>query len=414
MAFPVPSEAFAAVEINGLIRQGVDVQVKALRSRRSDYDRVSQQQKTAWIPVSHANIHSAVRGFAELLCRPLVAVRLLTYLMAAIWRRPLVLAGCLWWSLRCFELLAEIRCKRPGIVHLYWGHVPAVLGWLILETLPNQKLTTSLSAYDIEMALPISFEVARRANGVRTWSPSNIAALTDQGVPLSNVEMIYQGIDLERFNSTQRTETRKTPGLFTIASRLIPEKGVAEAIRIIAQLSQMGLDVRLQIFGDGPQQSSLEQLATTLGVADRISFCGHVDHAVLARGLAASEFFILHSTHVAERMPNALKEAIASGCYCFTTPTPDVEQLIVDDHLGEILPACNVESGRVDIWVDAIASRIENRSLVDDGDKNLRHQVLRQFDQKHTSHKLAEWWGISPRRCQSTTPRSPRFEIVAQ
>ena len=147
------------------------------------------------------------------------------------------------------------------VVHLYWGHVPAILGWLILETLPEQRLTTSLSAYDIEMAIPLSFEVAQRCNAIRTWSPGNVEKLQQNGIAGSSIEVIHQGIELEHFGKHLNEQRPKVPGRVAAASRLIEEKGVAEAIEIIAQVSKQYPTIHLQVFGEGPPKSDV----TTIG-----------------------------------------------------------------------------------------------------------------------------------------------------
>lgn len=411
MAFPVPSEAFASVEILELKNQGVDVKIKTLRFRRGDHDPISEQQSIGEeVDVSHSSGTSVIRGVLGALRSPWVATRLIAKLFGSLWQRPAVLVACLWWSLRCFVLLENIRRQRPDVVHLYWGHAPAILGWLILETLPEQKLTTSLSAYDLELNLPISFEVARRCNGVRTWSPSNREAMIAGGIPEDQICVVYQGINQGLF---MNAAAPKVPGRMAVAARLIPEKGVAQSIEIAARVRQHYPEAHLFIYGDGPQREALEDQAAQGAkqfssprqppeTPPLVTFAGHVDQRALALGMQHAEFFVLPSTHHAERLPNVIKEAIAAGCFVITTPTPDIEKLIADETIGAILPASEIES-----WVQAIVNQLIRHSMIKAPHLGVRHNVLKSFDVKTTAGEMIAWWGLRMGETVKNNPGSP-------
>lgn len=394
MAFPVPSEAFASVEIRELRRQGIDVQVKTLRQRRQDHGTVSRQQRTEGVDVCHATWFAFISGLVGWLRNPLVALRLYCKLFQTLWHRPKVLAGCLWWSFRCFELLAQVRKHHPEVVHLYWGHVPAIVGWLILERLPEQRLTTSLSAYDIEMAIPLSFEVARRCNAIRTWSPSSVPVLQRHGVALNNAEVVHQGIDVRVFEELGDQTHGKIPGRLAVAGRLIPEKGVAEVIRILAEVSKHQSAVRLDVYGDGPERANLEWLIDELDVGNRVTLHGHVDQRTLYRALRQAEGFFLHSIHSAERLPNVVKEAIAAGCWVLTTQTPDIERIITCHANGEILPVV----GQLSIWRDAVLARLDQTIAVaessSESDGTGLPQLPSEFDVCEVATHLMRMWEL--------------------
>ncbi|MCP4885154.1 MAG: glycosyltransferase [Planctomycetaceae bacterium] len=386
MAFPVPSEAFASVEILELKNQGVDVKVKTLRFRRHDHNAVTEQQSTDDVEVSHSSGASVLRGAFRALQRPWLATRLVAKLVGSLWQRPTILVACLWWSLRCFDLLGDTRLQNPDVVHLYWGHAPAILGWLILETLPAQKLTTSLSAYDLELNLPISYEVARRCDGVRTWSPSNVKTIIVRGIPVDRIRVVYQGIKNVFFTDATAS---KIPGRIAVAARLIPEKGVAQAIEIVARLRQRFPEAHLVIYGDGPQRQTLDTLVERDERSPVVTFAGHVAQRLLAKELQRAEFFLLPSTHHAERLPNVIKEALAAGCYILTTPTPDIECLIVNKTVGAIFPASETES-----WVQTIANQMDRRSVDAHACRDTRRSVLVSFDIEATARELLAWWGM--------------------
>ena len=97
--------------------------------------------------------------------------------------------------------------------------------------------------------------------------------------------------------------------------------------------------------------------------------------------------------HRGERLPNVIKEAIAASCYCLTTPTPDIDELITDASIGQVLPAKKLEA-----WVGALLTFFER---VDIGEGEVaRQHVLRQFDIVDTASVYA-LGGNSPTRQES-------------
>jgi glycosyltransferase involved in cell wall biosynthesis len=126
-----------------------------------------------------------------------------------------------------------------------------------------------------------------------------------------------------------------------VAARLYPVKGVALTLHALPLLVARGLEVRLEIAGDGPERERLEALARRLGVAERVCFHGAVRdmrefyskvdcmvHAPLteAFGLVAVEA-AAHGCPVIAAAIDGLPEAVADGvtghCVAPTLPLAD-------------------------------------------------------------------------------------------
>jgi glycosyltransferase involved in cell wall biosynthesis len=108
----------------------------------------------------------------------------------------------------------------------------------------------------------------------------------------------------------QRTRVRNPgdPPVAMFAGRLVPHKGVALAIRVIAHLPGW----RLLVAGDGTDGPRLRALAGDLGVSNRVDFYGWVDReAVLAMMRDEADVFIIPSLH--EEGGWAVGEALAAG-----------------------------------------------------------------------------------------------------
>jgi glycosyltransferase involved in cell wall biosynthesis len=93
--------------------------------------------------------------------------------------------------------------------------------------------------------------------------------------------------------------------------------------------------------GDGPERRHLEDLARTLGLGDHMTFAGHVPHTRVLDEMASAELVLLPSSSFGERLPNALKEAMASRCVVITSPTPGIAELVENGGNGFIHEAAD-------------------------------------------------------------------------
>ena len=89
----------------------------------------------------------------------------------------------------------------------------------------------------------------------------------------ASVRVVGNGVSLARIESTPPSEDRCD---VIFVGRLIEDKQVDLLVRAVAQLGDVAPSLSCRIVGDGPQRSSLEALARSLGVADRVQFSGSV------------------------------------------------------------------------------------------------------------------------------------------
>ena len=119
------------------------------------------------------------------------------------------------------------------------------------------------------------------------------------------LEIIPNGVDIQRFTG----EPVPHAGTVLItSSRLVHKNAIDTIIRALALLSQ---EVSLVVAGSGPDGHSLKQLAHERGVAERVVWKGHVDHAQLPALLHGADIFIRPSR--SEGMGNSFIEAMAAG-----------------------------------------------------------------------------------------------------
>ncbi len=90
------------------------------------------------------------------------------------------------------------------------------------------------------------------------------------------VELVPCGIDVGRVRAAaaRRSTSGEPPLVF--AGRLIAHKRLELLLAALRHLDDAPPGLLLTVFGDGPARPALEAMAAQLGVADRISFRGHV------------------------------------------------------------------------------------------------------------------------------------------
>jgi glycosyltransferase involved in cell wall biosynthesis len=115
----------------------------------------------------------------------------------------------------------------------------------------------------------------RSAAGAYTCNAEAGRILRRKGLG-GELELLPLGVDTDRFRPAERPPPvdRLRVGF---VGRLIPLKGVDVLLRAVALDDRLDLDV----YGGGPDEAVLRELAARSGLTDRVTFHGHVDEAAL-------------------------------------------------------------------------------------------------------------------------------------
>jgi glycosyltransferase involved in cell wall biosynthesis len=176
-----------------------------------------------------------------------------------------------------------------------------------------------------------------RRNQYVTVSLPSARDLTDLGVNPGHIAVVRNGLD-EAPARTLTVPRSATPRV-AVLSRLVPHKQIEDALDAIAELRPRIPDVHLDILGGGWWEQRLVDHAALLGIADAVTFHGHVDndtkHDVLQRcwvhvlpsrkegwGLAVTEAAQHSVPTIGYRSSGGLTDSIVDG----------VTGLLVDDH----------------------------------------------------------------------------------
>ncbi|WP_462321127.1 type I-G CRISPR-associated protein Csb2 [Halochromatium sp.] len=124
------------------------------------------------------------------------------------------------------------------------------------------------------------------------------------------------------------------------AGRLTRQKGFDTLIQAFARVEHQPRP-RLLILGEGPERHHLLQLASQLGVAERVALPGFVPNA--RTQMAAAAVFVLSS--VWEGFGNVLVEAMAAGTPVVATDCPSgPREILADGEFGPLTPIGDVDA----------------------------------------------------------------------
>lgn len=107
-------------------------------------------------------------------------------------------------------------------------------------------------------------------------------------------------------------------------------KAVDTAIRAMARVKDESL--RLSVIGYGPQLKEMKSLSKSLGVADRVEFCGHMSREQIMGKMSTARMLTILSRM--DTSPNVLSEAHAAGLPVIGTRTGGIPDMIDDGQDG--------------------------------------------------------------------------------
>ncbi len=183
---------------------------------------------------------------------------------------------------------------------------------------------------------------AHRASGIITVCRALKEALVEMGVREEKIMPLRNGVDLQRFFPVDRADGRSRLGLTrkTLLSvgHLIERKGHHIAIAALAELP----DVDLLIAGDGEEKASLETLAASLGLADRVRFLGAIGQEQLRNYYGAVDALVLASSR--EGWANVLLESMACGTPVIATNVWGTPEVVAAPEAGVLMEERNPQA----------------------------------------------------------------------
>jgi len=188
------------------------------------------------------------------------------------------------------------------------------------------------------------------------------------------IRVVYNGFDTRRIDRQFPEGAPRKPEGFTVTSMgiLTRRKGFDFLMRGFARFVELtGADeARLVIIGGGPEKTALLQLASELGIRDRVRLTGFMENPLPE--LAASHVFAMVSKN--EGIANALLEGMYLGNAPVSTRAGGAEEALADGIDGFL-----VDYGDVERLAATLAMLHGNPALRESVSLKARERVTRQF-----------------------------------
>lgn len=187
-------------------------------------------------------------------------------------------------------------------------------------------------------------EVAVAADHVVVLSEVMRADLVERGIAADRITVVPNAVDAGLLESVSTPQQgRRALGLpeegrwVGTVSSLVDYEGLDVLLHAVRILRDQGLDVRCAIAGDGVSRPSLQQLVTTLGLAEVVVLPGRVSRADAARWHRALDVFVVprRDTPVC-RTVTPLKpiEAMAAGRPVVASDLPALAEIVAGPGSG--------------------------------------------------------------------------------
>jgi glycosyltransferase involved in cell wall biosynthesis len=242
-------------------------------------------------------------------------------------------------------------------------------------------------ANDLYRSPALFEEKVRDAEFVVTISEYDKRYIRERVTAPARIEVVHHGIDLDQF------EPRDVGGdgnrRVTCVASFTPKKGHRDLLQAFASLLPDFPDLELELVGDGEERDRIEAQIESLGIADRVKLPGWLPPDQVHDRLAGTEVFALPSIPLAsgrmDGIPNALKEAMASGVPVVSTPLSGIPELVKDGVNGLLVPP-----GDWQALAGAMRRLLEDQEFARRLAERGREHVLEQFDLDVEANKLGD------------------------
>ncbi|MDM5356491.1 glycosyltransferase [Peribacillus sp. ACCC06369] len=169
--------------------------------------------------------------------------------------------------------------------------------------------------------------------------------LRSLGIPAKNMHVLYGGIELDLFPYSNRTLPIEGEIRVLSVGRLVDKKGFFTLIKAFKRIYSQYPNARLHIIGAGEDEKKIKSTIAEYNLNDVVILRGAMDSKQVSNELKKAHIFCLASQTAKsgdiEGIPNALKEAMASGLPVVSTQHAGIPELIEHQRTGYLAPEKN-------------------------------------------------------------------------
>jgi len=249
------------------------------------------------------------------------------------------------------------------------------------------KIFLKFHGSDVELLETANFalrflirSLIKNADGIGLLSSEEKRGFVDAGFAEEKFFVVKNALTIfpqKSFPPVENFSAEKNFRLLFV-SRLIPTKGLLETIFAVSILREKGLEVVLDVLGDGETRRIAEDLAKTLEISEFVNFHGHIAEETVQEFYRKSNLLVFPTFHI-EGFPMVIFNALQFGLPIVTTKIRAAADYLKD---GENCLFCEAKNAQS--VAEKIAEILQNTDLRERMSENNR-ALAREF----TAEKIA-------------------------
>lgn len=262
------------------------------------------------------------------------------------------------------DLVKMLRRKKFDVVHTHLIQA-TIAGQFAARFAKNSKQILTRHYTDDALTnsayvLLLERRAMKMADKLTAVSKAVRADMLKAGIEDAKIELIYNGVDLEKFDGKLRERGDEVlpfeSGDYIIGNigNFWTRKGQADLIRALPKILAQCPKVKLVFIGEETKETDLKKLAAELKISEKIFFAGFRENVV-----ALLKKFDLY-VHPSRQEPFgiAVLEAMATGKCVVATDVGGVPEIVVEGKTGYLVPSKNPAR-----LVETIVSAINRKTL---------------------------------------------------
>jgi len=243
-----------------------------------------------------------------------------------------------------WQLIRLIQRTKPDIVHT-WILQMDILGGMAARLTRTPWIfrePSSAAAYSMSWKHRLRVLIGRGANAIVSNSLGGDEYWKAQ-LPHSCHYIIYNGLPVHEID---KAVAALPPGLAKLelpivlfVGRIVVSKNMINILKALSSTKQQ-YPLLFVICGDGPQRPELETLVRKFGLSSNVHFTGYLVPTMVWALMKKATVFISLSAY--EGCPNAVMEAMASGCPLILSDIP-AHREILDENSALFVDPLNLQ-----------------------------------------------------------------------
>ena len=240
------------------------------------------------------------------------------------------------------DLAGTIRRCQPAVLHAHFG--PIGVRALAVARALNVPLVVSFYGFDVGLAAKPDMRRSYEALFRFAWITAEGPSLATRLKRLGALRVFLLPLALPDWCLGEPKTRGHSADLSLLqVCRLVPKKGVDTAIQSVARARNLGVPVRLEIIGEGPERSSLELLSRSLKLTEFVSFLGPRPYSELQAAFSRADALLQPSRTTTDGdteggHPAIVLEAQAQGLPVLATQHADIPMVVQHGRTGLLVP----------------------------------------------------------------------------